>query len=169
MKGAFNRNFRAGGFFFRNAATLFVFWLALSGELTALLLLSGTAAALLTAALARGDLEKPTTGAGFFVRFLAYLPWLFRQIALSNLDVAYRVLHPRRPIDPKILRIKNPCRTNLGSVILANSITLTPGTVTIDADGDELIVHAITQGAAQLLLSGEMQARVRRIEGGADV
>ncbi len=169
MKDGFSRNFRTGRRFFRNAAALFVFWLALSGEFTPLLLLSGAAAAGLTAALAGSDPQKPAIGIGFLARFLAYLPWLFWQVALSNLDIAYRVLHPRRPIDPRILRIKNPCRTHLGSVILATSITLTPGTVTIDADEEELMVHAVTEEAARFLLGGEMQARVLRIEGGADV
>lgn len=169
MKDGFNNNFRAGRIFFRNAAALFVFWLALSGEFTPLLLLSGAAAAGLTAALAGSGPEKPALGIGFPARFLSYLPWLFRQIALSNLDIAYRVLHPRSPVDPRILRIKNPCRTRLGSVILATSITLTPGTVTIDADEEEFIVHAVTEEAALALLGGEMQARVLRIEGGADV
>lgn len=155
--------------YLRTAAIMFLFWLALSGQLTALLLLSGAAAALLVAALARPyDGENPVHAApGFIMRFLAYLPWLFWQIVLANLDLVYRALHPGRPIDPRIIKIKNPCRTAAGLAVLANSITLTPGTVTLDADDSELTVHAVSAAAAEALLGGEMQARVRRIEGEA--
>lgn len=155
--------------YLRTASVMFLFWLALSGEFTALLLLSGAAAALLVAALARPcEGARPVHAApGFIVRFLAYLPWLFWQIVLANLDLAYRALHPGKPIDPRIIKIKNPCRTAAGLAVLANSITLTPGTVTLDADDRELVIHAVSAEAAAALLGGEMQARVRRIEGEA--
>lgn len=153
--------------FLYTAAVMFLFWLALSGQFTGLLLGSGAAAALLVAAIGRAGTRLP--GPGFLVRLTAYLPWLFLQIVLSSLDVAYRVLHPSRPIDPGVIRIKNPCRTPLGTALLANSITLTPGTVTLDAGPDELVVHSVSEEAADSLRSGEMQRRVLAVEGGADV
>jgi multicomponent Na+:H+ antiporter subunit E len=148
-------------------SALFLFWLALSGQFSALFLVSGAAAALLVAALAVRDDALP--GPAFMVRLAAYLPWLFWQIILSSLDVAYRVLHPARPISPRLLRIKNPCRTPLGTALLANSITLTPGTVTLDAGAEELLVHSVSEEAAAALQAGEMQARVLRVEGGGRV
>ena len=156
--------------YFRTAVIMFIFWLALSGQLTALLLLSGVAAALLVAALSRPfERASPMHAApGFIARFLLYLPWLFWQIVLANLDLAYRALHPDRPINPRVIKIKNPCRTAAGLAVLANSITLTPGTVTLDADDSELTVHAVSAEAAEALLAGKMQDRVRRIEGGTD-
>ncbi len=145
------------------AAAMFLFWLALSGRLTGLLLVSGAVAALLVAALSRGVTDLP--GPGFLLRLAAYLPWLFWQIALSSLDVAYRVLHPSRPIDPRVIRIKNPCRTPLGTALLANSITLTPGTVTLEAGAEEIVAHSVSGEAASYLQAGEMQRRVLRVEG----
>ncbi|MDT8285979.1 MAG: Na+/H+ antiporter subunit E [Elusimicrobiales bacterium] len=153
--------------FLYTAAVMFLFWLALSGQFTGLLLGSGAAAALLVAAIGRGGTRLP--GPGFLLRLAAYLPWLFLQIVLSSLDVAYRVLHPSRPIDPGVIRIKNPCRTPLGTALLANSITLTPGTVTLDAGPEELVVHSVSEEAADSLRSGEMQRRVLAVEGVADV
>ncbi|HOI42824.1 MAG TPA: Na+/H+ antiporter subunit E [Elusimicrobiales bacterium] len=153
--------------FLYTAAVLFLFWLALSGQFTGLLLGSGAAAALFVAALGRGGPALP--GPAFLLRLAVYLPWLFRQIVLSSLDVAYRVLHPSRPIDPGVIRIKNPCRTRLGTALLANSITLTPGTVTLDAGAEELLVHSVSEEAAASLRSGEMQRRVLEVEGGAHV
>jgi multicomponent Na+:H+ antiporter subunit E len=102
---------------------------------------------------------------GKIIRFFKYLPWLLYQIWLANLDVVYRTLHPDMPIAPKIIKFKTNFKTDLAKVILANSITLTPGTVTIDIKGDEFIVHAIAEAPAESLLSGEMQARVKQIEG----
>jgi multicomponent Na+:H+ antiporter subunit E len=69
------------------------------------------------------------------------------------------------PINPMLINIKNNLKTDLGMVILANSITLTPGTVTIDVNENEFLVHVISEKAAQSLISGEMQARVKKIEG----
>lgn len=153
--------------FLYTAAAMFLFWLALSGQFTGLLLGSGAAAALLVAALGRGG--PPLPGPVFLLRLAAYIPWLFWQIVLSSLDVAYRVLHPSRPIDPLVISIKNPCRTPLGTALLANSITLTPGTVTLDAGPAELVVHSVSEEAAAALRAGEMQRRVLLVEGGADV
>ncbi len=80
-------------------------------------------------------------------------------------DLAYRTLHPKMPINPRVISFKNEYKTELGMVTLANSITLTPGTVTINVDKDEFIVHAITEDYAKALKSGEMQARIKKIEG----
>ena len=97
---------------------------------------------------------------------LAYWPWLLWQIVLANLDVAKRIIDPKLPISPTLITLKPSQRGDLGRVIYANSITLTPGTVTIALKGDTLQVHALTRKGADALLEGEMDRRVRRLEGG---
>ena len=99
------------------------------------------------------------------LRFPFYAPWLLWQIVRSNVDVAGRILKPRLPIAPGLIRVKAGQRSDLGRVIYANSITLTPGTVSVAVDGDEIAVHALSHEAAADLLSGEMDRRVRRLEG----
>jgi multicomponent Na+:H+ antiporter subunit E len=99
------------------------------------------------------------------LRALVYLPWLLWQIAKANLDVARRILDPRLPIDPRVIRVRASQRRDLARVIYANSITLTPGTVSIDVAGDRITVHALTREAAEGLATGEMDRRVSRVEG----
>ncbi len=93
-------------------------------------------------------------------RVLLYAPWLIWQIVKANVDVARRILHPALPIRPHVIRIRAGQKTDLGRVIYANSITLTPGTVTIDLQGRDLTVHALTDEAARGLATGEMDRRV---------
>ena len=76
-------------------------------------------------------------------RFGVYVLVLFWEILKANVDVAYRVLHPRLPIKPGIVVIKTNLSQDAAKVILANSITLTPGTFTLDIQGDELLIHWI--------------------------
>ena len=66
----------------------------------------------------------------------------------SNIAVIARVLGPRHAIDPAMVTVKTKARTELGKALFANSITLTPGTVTVDVDGDELKVHALVRESA---------------------
>ncbi len=72
-----------------------------------------------------------------------YIPIFLWEMIKANLDVAYRVLHPKRPIRPGIVRTKTRLASNLGKVTVANSITLTPGTITLEVDGDDLYIHWI--------------------------
>jgi len=72
-----------------------------------------------------------------------YFIILFKEIVKANLDVAYRILHPRMPIRPGIVVIKTKLKQDLAKMILANSITLTPGTFTLDILGDNLLIHWI--------------------------
>ena len=94
---------------------------------------------------------------------LTYGPWLLWQIILANIDVSKRVLSG--DISPRWVRIKAPQKTALGRVIYANSITLTPGTVTLLLSDGILTVHALTQESAAELQSGDMDRRVARVEG----
>ncbi len=74
---------------------------------------------------------------------IAYIPYFLWAMIVANIDVAYRVLHPKRPIRPGIVKCKTVLKTDTGKLSLANSITLTPGTITLDVDGDEYFIHWI--------------------------
>jgi multicomponent Na+:H+ antiporter subunit E len=89
-----------------------------------------------------------------------------KEIVVSNLAVAKVILSPSLPIHPRIVRVAGKQKTPIGQVIYANSITLTPGTVTLDVRDDKFLVHALTSDSAAGLLSGEMDERVARLEGG---
>ena len=107
-------------------------------------------------------------GAGHAVPFgighLLYLPWLIMEIIKSNLDVARIVLSQEMKISPRLIRVKASQETVLGQVVYANSITLTPGTVSLDLRDGEILVHALTNETAEGVLTGEMDARVCRLE-----
>ena len=98
-------------------------------------------------------------------RALLYLPWLIGQILRANVDVARRILSPRLPIQPSLMLVDTRQRTDLGLVIYANSITLTPGTVSVDLEDRTIIVHALSASAAEGLAEGAMDRRVAAVEG----
>jgi len=75
--------------------------------------------------------------------FFIYLIVLFWEIIKANFDVAYRIIHPRMPIKPGIVIIKTKLKSNIAKLALANSITLTPGTFTLDIVDDRLLIHWI--------------------------
>jgi len=94
--------------------------------------------------------------------FVAYLGVLLAEIIKANFDVAYRVLHPRLPITPGIVAIKTELRQDIAKTLLANSITLTPGTFTLDVIGDTLLIHWIAvrsedPGEASRLIAGRFE------------
>ena len=100
------------------------------------------------------------------LRMVPYLPWLLWQIVLANLDVARRVWKPRLDISPRFVQVPCETKTAVGTVTYANSITLTPGTVTVLVDSEKgtLLVHCLTEEAERSLLTGEMHARVKKLE-----
>ena len=85
-------------------------------------------------------------------------------LSKSNIDVAKRILNPRLPIAPRIVRVNGTQKTDLCRVIFANSITLTPGTVSLDLDEEDIVVHALTEEAADDVQSGDMDSRVTALE-----
>ncbi|NJE06208.1 Na+/H+ antiporter subunit E [Thermococcus sp. M36] len=74
---------------------------------------------------------------------IAYIPYFLWAMIMANLDVAYRVLHPKRPIRPGIVKCRTVLNSDVGKLALANSITLTPGTITLDVDGENYFIHWI--------------------------
>lgn len=77
------------------------------------------------------------------IYFLLYIPVFFWAMIKANFDVAYRVIHPRMPINPGVVMINTDLKSDSGKLALANSITLTPGTLTMDVEGDKLLIHWI--------------------------
>lgn len=94
-----------------------------------------------------------------------YWPWLIKEIVKSGWEVTKIILHPKLPISPTLVRFKPTQRTAVGLVIHANSITLTPGTITIEADRNEFLVHGLTRDGAQGTVNSEMDRRVSAGEG----
>ena len=152
---------------FSLSAVLFAIWLLLSGHYATLIVTFGVISALAVAAIAARMELVDREGHPLHLGWSApgYWLWLMWQVIIANLDVARRILDPRLPISPTVIRLRAGQKTELGRVIYANSITLTPGTVTIDVEGDEFVVHAISQAAARALESGRMNRRVNRMEG----
>ena len=98
------------------------------------------------------------------LKLAAYSLWLCVEVVKSNLDVALRIIKPALPIQPRLLTVRTSQRTELGQVIYANSITLTPGTVSIDMGGHKIQVHALAKETADALLTGDMDSRVTAVE-----
>ncbi len=141
--------------FIEHSALLWMMWLALTSSLDPQEIIAGSFFALLGAVLVQIVApQRLASGTGLHPRrllaLLAYVPWLLLQIFLSNIDVATRVLHPKLPIHPGIVRVKTRLQSPIGRMILANSITLTPGTLSVDIEGDELCVHWIDARASDV-------------------
>ena len=101
---------------------------------------------------------------------ILYVPWLLKEVLLSSIDVAYRVLSPSMPIDCEMIEFKSSLESDLGLTIYANSITLTPGTVTVSAKkGGAFVVHSLTPKHSEGLLSGDMERRVKSVEASTNV
>jgi len=124
----------------------FVLWLALSSKFDLSELVTGGVVCLIVSFFATrtyARLGLPPIGIKRILCSLLYAIVLFWEVVTANFDVAYRVLHPRMPIRPGIVVIKTSLKSDIAKLILANSITLTPGTFTLDVIGDELLVHWI--------------------------
>lgn len=138
---------------------LFILWVLLSGQFSLLLLSLGLASVLLTVFLASRmnviDHESyPIHISAKLPAFLAYIMW---EIIKANIDVAKRILNTGgKTISPQLVEIPVPQKSDLGRVMYANSITLTPGTVSVQLDNDRVLVHALSKEGVEDLLSGEM-------------
>jgi multicomponent Na+:H+ antiporter subunit E len=145
-------------------AALYAFWLLLSGYFTPFLLLAGAGSALAVVVFAR-HMDRVGGARPLPIRLqaLLYWPWLLKEIVKSAWDVAKIIVDPRLPISPTLVRFKPGQTTEVGLVIHANSITLTPGTITVEAEPGEFLVHGLTRGAAEGTVDSEMDRRVSRI------
>lgn len=149
--------------------TLFAFWLLLSGIYTLFLVLAGLGVAIVVAALAwrMGVADPEGHPVNLTLAAAGYWPWLLKEIAVCGWQVTRIILDPRLPISPVLVRFRPSQKTTVGLVTHANSITLTPGTITVEADHDGFLVHSLTRAGADGLEGSEMDRRVARMEGGA--
>jgi multicomponent Na+:H+ antiporter subunit E len=145
---------------------MFALWLLLSGIYVPLILGLGVASCLLVVIIAaRLDvIDHEAVPLQLKFGYFGYLAWLGKEITKSNWDVARVVLAPKLPISPAMFWVPATQHTDVGKVIYANSITLTPGTVSVEIENDQILVHAITREAAEGLKSGDMDHRITAIE-----
>ena len=141
-------------------------WLLLSGHYTPLILGFGAVSVVAVVAIAlRMDvIDHEGHPIQLTTRFLGYWFWLAIEIVKANFDVARRIWSPSLNISPTLFRLKTSQPGELGQVIYANSITLTPGTVSVSLDEGEILVHAIAREVGDDLAGGEMDRRVTRLE-----
>ena len=97
--------------------------------------------------------------------FTSYAPYLIKEIIVSNIEVTKIILSPEMELQRNMIEVGAHQKTELGRVLLANSITLTPGTVSVSMDNDRILVHALSFEGAEEDLSGDMDRRVCKLEG----
>lgn len=141
-------------------------WLLLSGHYTPLMLGFGALSCAFVAFLAhRFDVvDQESHPVHVSWRMPVYFVWLLIEVVKANIDIGKRILDPSLPIDPMLFEVKASQKTDLGRVIFANSITLTPGTVSVDVGKDRILVHALTREGADELRRGTMDAKVTALE-----
>ncbi len=149
----------------------FIMWLFITWSLSIEHLMVGVIVSLIVTLLTRELFPDELVRLLQPVRFLLailYIPYLVYYILLANLDVAYRVLNPDLPINPGIIKVKTSLKNEFAKTILANSVTLTPGTLTVDIDGDNFYVHWINVSSndpkvQKELILGRFERMLRRI------
>ncbi|MEO6743317.1 MAG: Na+/H+ antiporter subunit E [Caldimonas sp.] len=143
------------------------FWLLLSGFFTPFLLSAGAASAAAVVWFNRrmnnADAAAPPFRLGWELPL--YWGWLLWEICKSGWAVSKIILQPSLPISPTLVRFRPGQKTEVGLVIHANSITLTPGTFTIEAAADEFLVHGLTRSSAAGCVGSDMDRRVTALEG----
>ena len=148
--------------------SLIAFWLLLSGMFTPFLIAAGIGSAIVIVLLSRrmdlADHEGHPVHLAW-VAVLSYWPWLFKEIIKAAWDVTRRVLHAALPISPVLVEFRPTQTTDVGLVIHANSITLTPGTISVEVGPDRFLVHALTREAGAGLAGSEMDRRCTALEG----
>lgn len=148
--------------FFRNLLykTLFFFlvWLLLSESFDQFHMGLGVLSALGVAWLNTD--RFPTRAAIPPLRVVRYVPWLIVQVIRSGIHLSYLVLHPALPIQPKLFRYPTNLKEDAGIVLLANSISLTPGTITLEVINHELVIHAIDEIAVNDVMNHQFEHRI---------
>lgn len=149
------------------AAVLFLFWLLLSGFLTPGLMIFGVLTSIAAVAIAArmSAVDEEGHPLALLIGGVTYWPWLIWEIIKSAWTVTKIIVDPALPISPTVVTVTASQKTSSGVNTYANSITLTPGTITVGVDGKELNIHALTQAGAEDLKEGGMDRRVCQFEG----
>ena len=142
---------------------LALLWLMLSGHYTPLLLLLGLlsvlAVTIISSRMKLITYDQPILQL-YFIRFIPYGFWLLIQVIKSNIDVCRRILNPKLPISPRLISLKSSQSSSFARMVYANSITLTPGTISIDLDGSNIEVHSLSLEGAEGLKTGKMDKKI---------
>ncbi|WP_370518605.1 monovalent cation/H+ antiporter subunit E [Natronomonas sp. CBA1123] len=151
----------------------FLFYQLLSGfTLSGFDLVTGVVSATVVAALlhriAFSDRMRLGVIAKRLVRLAIFVPYLVYEIVVSNLLVAYVVLHPKMPIEPRTVEVRSAVWGGMPVTTLANSITLTPGTLTVRVRGQDFMVHSLIPAAREGLFDGSLERAVRFVFYGRD-
>ncbi len=122
---------------------LWIVWILLAGFSVTEVILGGAVALVLAFILAKFVNYAFSISAiwGLILFIIIYIPVFIFKLILANLDMAYRVLSPRIPINPGFVKVKTDLMNDFGKLVLANSITLTPGTLSLDVEDDHVLVH----------------------------
>jgi len=149
------------------AVALIAFWFAMSDLYKPLVLALGAASILLVLLISRRMEVADEEGLPmrFGARAILYWPWLAKEIVISSFRVCRIILSPRMGISPAMAILPAPQKSTTGRVTYANSITLTPGTLTLALEGDEIVVFALTEQDLAALAEGGMARRASQFEG----
>lgn len=147
---------------------LFLLWLLLSGYFKTNLIVFGILSCALVTYLSikLKIYSSHHERIKFNLHLPLYIPWLLKEIIKSNLHVARCILTSANSIQPQTICLKPTQKTSTGLAVHANSITLTPGTISVDINDDEILVHALTNQTAQGIIDGDIDKRVSKLEGG---
>ena len=151
--------------YIRSALVVAIIWLLLSGHYTTLILSLGALSVLaVTWFVWRMDrVDGELAVLPMRPRLLYYLLWLMWQVVLSNIDLVRRIWNPALPIRPTWQRLDIKVTSPLAKVLYANSITLTPGTLTTDVREDHFMVHSLTSEGIDELRKGDMERQIQRL------
>ncbi len=148
---------------------LFGFWVFLSGQLDVMHLSMGIICSILVALYSHDLFIRSSDSiidrANTLLRFIKYGFWLIYQIFIANIDVARRVLDPRMPISPEIIKFTSRLKSDVALTVMANSITLTPGTLTIDIIDGEYYIHCLATEYGDSILEGGFEKRMEYVFG----
>lgn len=149
------------------AIVLFGFWVLILGSFDPAGLVTGLVLSVLVAWFAERVLwtkeDAPYLTLGQVGRFLVYVLYLIKEIIWANIYVAEKVLDPRLPIDPLIIEHLSALKRPVSDVALANSITLTPGTLTVDVDGSVFFIHCLDREFADDIASRKLDHMIARV------
>lgn len=144
-----------------SALLLFAFWLLLSATYDVAHIMAG---AFFTGIVMWLNPSGATsTRKVSWLALLGYLPWLTGRILKSGFHVSRLILTPSLPIAPRLIRHQTRLKRNGELVVLGNSITLTPGTITVEVAPGELVVHALDEASSSDLTDGVLDAKVARM------
>lgn len=144
---------------------LTIFWLLNSGHYTPLILGLGVASIALVIVIANrmNVVDEESVPFHLSREIPAYYLWLLKELVISNMQVVQRIWRTGTPLNPAVETLDIAQDNDMGRVILANSITLTPGTITTSITEKSITVHALDRSSIDELRNGEMGARIRRL------